>query len=312
MHPILFILGGVPVYAYGTLMALAAGGCLLLLTYLAVRERVSIGHVLIAYLGAVVIGLVGARLAYFVVNLDELGSIAAAFDMKRGGLVGYGGFLGALAGAYLFLRRGPVRVLVALDLAAPCFFAWIATLRVGCYFFGCDFGVPLPEGAPRWLKQLGTFPHWAYGTIAGGEGAPAWAQHVREGLIPRTASASLPVHPTQLYDVLLGALLFWATFALRPYQRFRGQISSPSSRSTARAASRSKSCATSRVASARPSPSTGSSPPASRSSGSRTRSGSRPWWRTLRCGAPRRGSRSCRRWWRSRRSGRGPSRTRRP
>jgi phosphatidylglycerol:prolipoprotein diacylglycerol transferase len=224
MHPVLFVLAGQPVYTYGTLLALAMCGVLLLLTYLAVRERVSIGHVLFAYLGAAVLGFMGARLAYAVANIDETGSIAAAFDMRRGGFVGYGGLVGYLAGAWLFLRRGPVRVLVALDLAAPCAAAWLAVVRVGCYAFGCDFGVPLPAGAPAWLARLGTFPHWSPGTVASGEGAPAWAQHVREGLIPISAPTSLPVHPTQLYDVLLGAALFWAAFALRPFQRFRGQI----------------------------------------------------------------------------------------
>src|SRR6185437_17081713 len=80
------------------------------------------------------------------------------------------------------------------------------------------------DSAPGWLKTLGTFPHWAKGTIDSGEGAPAWAQHVHEGLIQRTAEHSLPVHPTQLYESAVGAGLLGLLLWYRRKQKFRGEI----------------------------------------------------------------------------------------
>jgi phosphatidylglycerol:prolipoprotein diacylglycerol transferase len=44
------------------------------------------------------------------------------------------------------------------------------------------------------------------------------------GLLPRDSEQSLPVHPTQLYEVLLGAGLVALLLGARKRQTFRGQI----------------------------------------------------------------------------------------
>jgi prolipoprotein diacylglyceryltransferase len=169
-------------------------------------------------------GVVGARVLYVIVNLHEYDTLAAMTSMRRGGLLGYGGFLGGAAFVYLLARSQRIPFLAVADLTVPCLAVLTAVTRVGCYAFGCDFGVPLSAGAPGWLKALGTFPHWPEGTIPHGAGAPAWMQHVMErGLSPQSP-VSLPVHPTQLYEVILGALFLGGYFVARRHQRFRGQI----------------------------------------------------------------------------------------
>jgi phosphatidylglycerol:prolipoprotein diacylglycerol transferase len=96
--------------------------------------------------------------------------------------------------------------------------------------FGCDFGKRLPDGAPQWLKTLGTFPHWAAGTLASGDGSPAYVRHLEiyrgtpfEADLLR-ANASFPVHPTQVYESLVGAALLALLLWQRKYTRFRGQL----------------------------------------------------------------------------------------
>jgi phosphatidylglycerol:prolipoprotein diacylglycerol transferase len=96
--------------------------------------------------------------------------------------------------------------------------------RIGCYLFGCDFGKPLPSSSPEWLKKLGTFPHWSEGTLPRGSGSPAWMQHVQQNLLTSDAPSSLPVHPTQIYESLVGALLLLLLFAVRKNLKFRGQV----------------------------------------------------------------------------------------
>jgi phosphatidylglycerol:prolipoprotein diacylglycerol transferase len=96
--------------------------------------------------------------------------------------------------------------------------------RLGCYMFGCDFGQPLKPGAPMFLQKLGTFPHWAEGTLDHGSGSPAWAQHLHEGKITADALTSLPVHPTQLYESLVGLGLLALLLYVRSKQKFRGEI----------------------------------------------------------------------------------------
>jgi phosphatidylglycerol:prolipoprotein diacylglycerol transferase len=110
------------------------------------------------------------------------------------------------------------------DVAAPSLAAGLMFTRIGCYLFGCDFGKPLSGAAPEWLRKLGTFPHWPEGTLAHGAGSPAWVQHVQHrGLGPDTA-ASFPVHPTQIYESLVGGSLLLLCLFVRRHQKFRGQV----------------------------------------------------------------------------------------
>jgi phosphatidylglycerol:prolipoprotein diacylglycerol transferase len=49
-------------------------------------------------------------------------------------------------------------------------------------------------------------------------------QHVQQNLLSSDAPASLPVHPTQIYESLVGALLLLLLFAVRKNLKFRGQV----------------------------------------------------------------------------------------
>jgi len=88
---------------------------------------------------------------------------------------------------------------------------------------------PAPD-RPTWLKKLGTFPHWAQGTLDGGDGSPAYVRHLdlfrgtSLGAEVTRGNASLPVHPTQIYESLVGLVLLTLLLWQRKQQRFRGQI----------------------------------------------------------------------------------------
>ncbi len=96
---------------------------------------------------------------------------------SRGGLVAYGGFLGGYIGSWLYLQRHNLRLMPWADVAVPSLASGLLITRIGCYLFGCDFGKRLPDGAPGFLKKLGTFPKWTEGTLDGGLGSPAYAKH---------------------------------------------------------------------------------------------------------------------------------------
>jgi phosphatidylglycerol:prolipoprotein diacylglycerol transferase len=169
-------------------------------------------------------GLIGARVLYVLTNWHELEGPLEVLDFRSGGLVAYGGFLGGLAGSLWYARRRGLAWLTWADAAVPSVAAGLALTRLGCYAFGCDFGKPLPAAAPSWLKALGTFPHWPDGTLPHASGAPAWVAHVNGRGLPYDSPASMAVHPTQLYESLLGAallaLLLWAW----PRRRFQGEL----------------------------------------------------------------------------------------
>jgi phosphatidylglycerol:prolipoprotein diacylglycerol transferase len=123
-------------------------------------------------------GVIGARIFYVLGNLSEFrGRWTDVFDVNTVGLVYYGGLLPAVLAGYIYARRnrlpaGPV--LGAYGLALPL---CLAIARVGCFLNGCCGGKP--SGLP-WAV---TFP-----------------------------GSSQAVHPTQLYEAVLDALLFAALF----------------------------------------------------------------------------------------------------
>jgi phosphatidylglycerol:prolipoprotein diacylglycerol transferase len=137
-------------------------------------------------------------------------------------LIGYGGILGGLAGSIVYLRFRGARVLPWADVAAPSVAIGIAITRIGSYLLGSGYGVPVGESGPAWLKRIGTFPRWPEETLEGA-GSPAWVQHVNDGLVPLESSASLPVHPTQLYGAAGGLVLLALLLLVRRRQSFRGQ-----------------------------------------------------------------------------------------
>lgn len=147
-------------------------------------------------LGAVVGGILGAKLWYAALHGPE-----SLF--QREGLVYYGGFIGGTLGVILvgWRRRVPIRW--TMHLVAPALAAGYAIGRVGCYVVGDDYGVP------------SSLP-WA---VAFPEGAPASYAGAMVNLFgiappPGTEPGTLlAVHPTQLYEVamMLGVFaLLWA------------------------------------------------------------------------------------------------------
>lgn len=81
-------------------------------------------------------------------------------------------------------------------------FAWPVRLivaRMGCLFGGCCYGIP-------------TQSDWG---IRYGNSFPAFQDHLHSGLVSNDTSLSLLIHPTQLYEVLLGMLLLLVMMRFR-------------------------------------------------------------------------------------------------
>jgi phosphatidylglycerol:prolipoprotein diacylglycerol transferase len=216
-------LGPIPVTSYGALLcaALVAGWWMTLA--LAERGGMQREHAGSLYVVAALCGLLGARLAYLWDNASQFRSLAEAVALRQGGFTAYGGFVGGTLGAWWYARRRRLSLRRFADAATPALAVGLCLARMGCYLFGCDFGRPLHGGGPKWLAALGSFPRWLDGPLAH-LGSPAWRQQVEQGLLPPTASASLPVHPTQLYEAITGVALAALALALLPRRRAEGQV----------------------------------------------------------------------------------------
>ncbi|MDI3290889.1 prolipoprotein diacylglyceryl transferase family protein [Polyangium sp. 15x6] len=221
-------IGPLPIYSYGVMLGLSLVVGWYLTLGLAERDGLPKELMANNYVVTAVAAVVGSRVLYIVTNLNEFESFSAMLDVRKGGLVAYGGFLGGFVGSLVFLRRHGIPLLPWADVAVPSLASGLMITRVGCYLFGCDFGQPLEKTAPAWLQKLGTFPRWDPSLIETPSGAPggspAWIQHVKKHLIEDDATASLPVHPTQIYESLVGVTLLVLLLVSRRYQKFRGQI----------------------------------------------------------------------------------------
>jgi phosphatidylglycerol:prolipoprotein diacylglycerol transferase len=237
-------LDGLPIYSYGVLLGTSLIVGWFLTLGLAQREGLPRETMANCYVVTAIAALVGSRILYIVTNPSQFDTTADWFARRRGGLVAYGGFLGGYLGSWLYLSRQHLKLLPWADVAVPSLASGLFITRIGCYLYGCDFGKVLSEktpsspNAPIWLQRLGSFPHLADGTLGYDDkgnalvGSIPYAHHLKlcQELAYKAADCinlkehSFPVHPTQIYESLVGlgvlALLLW----LRRHQKFRGQI----------------------------------------------------------------------------------------
>jgi phosphatidylglycerol:prolipoprotein diacylglycerol transferase len=232
VHPILFriplpdFLGGgsLPLYSYGVMLGLSFIVGWYLTLGLAEKDGLSRETFANCYVITAICAVVSSRLLYVVTNLDDFDGLGDVLELRSGGMVAYGGFVGGFLGSWVYLRWKHIPLIPWADVAVPSLASGLMITRIGCYLYGCDFGRPLSATAPEALKHLGTFPRWSAALPDAAAGSPAWDQHVRAGLIDVSAPTSLPVHPTQLYECLVGLALLVFLLASRKTQRFRGQV----------------------------------------------------------------------------------------
>jgi phosphatidylglycerol:prolipoprotein diacylglycerol transferase len=172
-----------------------------------------------------VAALVGSRIFFIAVNANDyfgdnawtttgLGRIPRLLAVWEGGLVFYGGFIGAALTAWWYLRRHGMAFLPFADTLIPSVAFGHFLGRLGCFAAGCCWGRAsdphLPWGARFPPESL------AYQSFASRPGG------VR--LLEPDRLHTLALHPTQLYESL-GELALFALLVLwvRPRKRFHGQ-----------------------------------------------------------------------------------------
>jgi phosphatidylglycerol:prolipoprotein diacylglycerol transferase len=229
----------VPIYSYGVMLGVSLIVGWYITLPLAKRDGLPAETMANCYVVTALAALVGSRLLYIWTNPTEFPNfdMATYMQIRKGGLVAYGGFVGGFLGSWAYLRARHIRLMPWADVAVPSLASGLFITRIGCYLYGCDFGKRLTEKAPGFLKTIGTFPKLPDGTLGYADnglpiiGSPAYARHLtlcQEGTFHgpecRDLHASLPVHPTQLYESLIGLGLLIFLLWFRKRQVFRGQI----------------------------------------------------------------------------------------
>jgi phosphatidylglycerol---prolipoprotein diacylglyceryl transferase len=188
----------IDVPAYGTFLVLAAVTSLALAVRGATRLGVSRRAAVAGYALAIIAGLVGARLLDVVLDPGPYAQAPGrivAFEPNGFALVG--GLAGGLLVAYLAAHRWCRSAWALADSAIPAVAAGIVLMRVGCFLGGCCSGSPtdLPWGV--------VFPS---------TGPDLDSQILASAGLLRVSDAAVPVHPTQLYELV--AALGFAAIAL--------------------------------------------------------------------------------------------------
>ena len=198
MHPILFHLGSVPVHSYGVMTALAFVFGLWTATLRAKRVNVSGEMIADVTLWLMIGTILGARTVYVVTYWkDQFAGqpLTEIFAIWHGGLVYYGGLIGATTAGIIYLRWKRAPLWKIADVIAPSIALGSVFGRIGCLLNGCCFGRACD--AP-----------WAISFPADNP------------LHPPTT----PVHPTEIYDALLNFALYLFLAWLFRRRKFDGQI----------------------------------------------------------------------------------------
>lgn len=187
MYPELFSIGPFTIHTFGLMMALGFVAAGVMAHFEFKRKGMNPENVYWLTLAAAVGGLVGSKIHYLLLHLDELKDDPLAGAFSGAGLVWYGGFIGGLLAAMVVARLYRISIAMVLDAGAPSMALGYAFGRMGCFLNGDDYGKPsdLP-----------------------------WAMEFPEGSPPTPPGVS--VQPTQLYEVFSALGIFAILLYLRP------------------------------------------------------------------------------------------------
>ena len=196
MHPIAFQLGSLTITWYGVMVATAFLTGLWTASRRALATGISSEKVLDLGPWLIVGTIVGARALYVFSYWREQFAgqpITEVFMVWKGGLVFYGGLIGASLAAMLYARLKKLPLWRLADVLAPSIALGSVFGRIGCLLNGCCYG---RECNLPWAIHF-----------------PAGHQTYPHG-----------VHPTEVYDSLLNLVLYLALAWLYRRKKFDGEV----------------------------------------------------------------------------------------
>ena len=141
---------------YAIMIALGILACFLLILFTR-KKRGNIEGIQYVLMGLVsaVSAFIMAHIVYGIAHFDKIlfvirrpdrvfesiNSFMFYFNDIFGGMVFYGGLIGACLGAYIYMRKAKLNVNKYSDTLAPCIPLFHAFGRMGCFLTGCCYGI---------------------------------------------------------------------------------------------------------------------------------------------------------------------------
>lgn len=195
MYPELFSIGPFTIHSFGLMMALGFLSAGIVAFREFKRRSMNPEHVYWLTLASAMGGLLGSKIHYLLLHLDELKDNPLAGAFSGAGLVWYGGFIGGLLAATGVCRLYRISLADVLDAGAPAIGLGYFFGRMGCFFNGDDYG---KASSLPWAME---FPNGSPPTLPG-----------------------VAVQPTQLYEAFSGLLIFAVLMYLRPYLKGKWEM----------------------------------------------------------------------------------------
>ncbi len=209
MYPTIIRIGPLTLQAYGLMMALGFGAALFVWHRLSRGTSRDLDALSVMMLWIMLSGLAGARVAHVLEYWEDFARNPwLILRIDRGGLVFYGGVLGAVLGLWAFAARRRESLLELMDLVVVGLPLGHAMGRFGCLLNGCCFGR---------LYAGGLAIRFPFGSLA-------WLEHYEKGWIGAADNFSRPVFPSQIVESLLNLLIFALLFVSYKRRRFRGAV----------------------------------------------------------------------------------------
>ncbi len=188
---------GLTIPMYGVMSAVGMLAAFVLLGFTRKHTRFSEDQALSAALWAIIMGFLGAKVLFWLVEIDQIiADPSYLLHTLREGFVFYGALIGGLGGVAIYALIKKLPFFSLMDYFIPALVIGHAFGRIGCLFAGCCYGMECDCAISV------TFP-------AGG-----------------AAPAGVPLLPTQIMEsvflFLLCAFLVWRLMKKKPFGTISG------------------------------------------------------------------------------------------
>jgi len=222
MYPVIFDFGQISIFgreisivinSYGFMLMTAFYSCYFVLNRemkrLKLDENIASDIIVWAAIG----GIGGAKLYYLIENFDRVLMDPKGMIFSGAGLVFLGGLIGGTIGVSYVFRKNSMEWFQSADIVAPLLALGYSLGRIGCLLVGDDYGLPtdLPWGI--------SFPN----------GLPPTTYSVFQSYYPWVDLSGfqpgiLKVHPTQIYESVIGFLIFLYLYKIRLTNKVPGSL----------------------------------------------------------------------------------------
>ncbi len=213
MWPVIFDFGEITIFgfefhpvinSYGFMLMVAFYSCYYFLNKdlkrLGYEAKLAADIVFAAALG----GILGSKIYYLIENFERVKADPMGMIFSGAGLVFLGGLMGGSLAVTYVIKKNKLTWIKFADIVAPLLILGYAVGRIGCLLVGDDYGRPthlpwgisFPDGLPPSTYSIfQTYYPWVS----------------LEGFDPGV----LAVHPTQIYESLLGFGIFYYLYHKR-------------------------------------------------------------------------------------------------